>query len=87
MTTKPSPAAPPSRLDHEPLPRRDFLGLSALWSAGIAMLFGLFGAARLPRAAVVPMASRKFRVAIPDTLAPGAPLVPPGRSVAIFRDE
>ena len=86
MTIKPNPAAARSRLDPEPLPRRDFLGLSALWSAAITMLFGLLGAARLPRAAVVPMASRKFRVAIPDTLAPGEPFTPAGRSVAIFRD-
>lgn len=86
MTTKPAATVPRSRLDPEPIPRRDFLGLGALWSAGIAMLFGLFGALRLPRAAVVPMASRKFRVAVPDTLAPGEPLVPPGRSVAVFRD-
>jgi Rieske Fe-S protein len=86
MTTKPAATVARSRLDPEPLPRRDFLGLSALWSAGIAILFGLFGALRLPRAAVVPMASRKFRVSVPDSLAPGDALVPPGRSVAVFRD-
>ena len=87
MTTKPaSTAAPRSRLDPEPMPRRDFLGLSALGSATIALLFGFFGALRLPRAAVVPMASRKFRVTLPETLAPGEPFTPPGRSVAIFRD-
>ena len=86
MTTKPAATVPRSRLDPEPMPRRDFLGLSALWSAMIAMAFGLFGALRLPRAAVVPMASRKFRVMVPDTLPPGEPLVPPGRSVAVFRD-
>jgi cytochrome b6-f complex iron-sulfur subunit len=88
MTTTPSPAgaAARSRLEPEPMPRRDFLGLSAVWSALIALLFGLFGVARLPRAAVVPMASRKFRVALPETLPPGEPFLPPGRSVAIFRD-
>jgi Rieske Fe-S protein len=85
MTT--TPAAPSrSRLDPEPLPRRDFLGLAALWSAGATLLFALFGALRLPRAAVVPMASRKFRVTLPETLAPGAAILPPGRSVAVFRD-
>jgi len=86
MTTHPVAASGPSRLDPEPLPRRDFLGLAALWSAAVALLFGLFGALRLPRAAVVPMASRKFRVTVSDTLAPGEALVPAGRSVAVFRD-
>ena len=86
MTTHPVGTTSPSRLDPEPLPRRDFLGLSALWTAAIALLFGLFGALRLPRAAVVPMASRKFRVTVPETLAPGEALVPTGRSVAVFRD-
>jgi Rieske Fe-S protein len=31
--------------------------------------------------------SRKFRVSLPETLAPGEPVVPPGRSVAVFRDD
>lgn len=88
MTTTPAAtgAAARSRLEPEPMPRRDFLGLSALWSAAIALLFGLFGAARLPHAAVVPVASRKFKVTVPDNLAPGEALTPPGRSVAIYRD-
>ncbi|HVN86888.1 MAG TPA: Rieske 2Fe-2S domain-containing protein [Candidatus Binatia bacterium] len=82
----PEPVPTGSRLEPEPIRRRDFLGLSALWSAAVALLFGLFGALRLPRAAVVPMASRKFRVTVPDTLTPGEALVPAGRSVAVFRD-
>ena len=88
MTTKPSAAASTtrSRLEPEPLPRRDFLGLAAAWSALATVLFGLFGAARLPRAAVVPVPSRKFRITLPETLSPGEPFLPPGRSVAVFRD-
>ena len=79
-------AATRSRLEPEPLPRRDFLGLTALWAATAALVFGLLGALRLPRAAVVPVASRKFRVTLPETLGSGEAFVPPGRSVAIFRD-
>jgi len=85
MTTTPSPPAR-SRLQPPPLPRRDFLGLAALWSAGVTLLFAALGAARLPRAAVVPTPSRKFRVTLPENLVPGEPFLPPGRSVAIFRD-
>jgi cytochrome b6-f complex iron-sulfur subunit len=89
MTTEPRPAggAGRSRLDPEPVPRRDFLGLAALWSAATAILFAFLGAARLPKAAVIPAPSKKFRVTVPDNLAPGAPIVPAGRSVAIFRDD
>ncbi len=88
MTTTPAQAgaAVRSRLEPEPLPRRDFLGLAAAWSALAALLFALFGALRLPRAAVVPVPARKFRVTLPETLAPGDAFLPPGRSVAVFRD-
>ena len=88
MTTIASPnAAARSRLEPEPIPRRDFLGLSALWAAAAALLFALFGALRLPRAAVVPVPSRKFRINLPETLAAGDAFIPPGRSVAVFRDD
>ncbi|MBI3065936.1 MAG: hypothetical protein HYY82_13510, partial [Deltaproteobacteria bacterium] len=37
-----------SRLDPEAMPRRDFLGLTAWWSAAAALLFGFLGSMRLP---------------------------------------
>ena len=82
MTTQPRP----SRLDPEPVARRDFLGLSALVATGATMLFALLGMLRLPKAAVLPSVSRKFRLTLPETLAAGEAFVPPGRSVAVFRD-
>jgi nitrite reductase/ring-hydroxylating ferredoxin subunit len=82
MTTTPKP----SRLDPEPTPRRDFLGLSAMAAAGAALLFGLLGMLRLPKAAVLPSLSKKYKLTLPETLAPGQAYVPPGRSVAVFRD-
>ena len=91
MTTTPasagaSPSAARSRLEPEPLPRRDFLGLAAMWSAFVTLTFAFIGVMRLPRAAVVPVPSRKFKVSLPETLVAGEALLPPGRSVAIFRD-
>jgi len=83
MTTDPQP----SRLDPEPVARRDFLGLSALAAAGSTLFFALLGMLRLPKAAVLPSLSRKFRVTLPESLAAGEAFVPPGRSVAVFRDE
>ena len=76
----------PSRLDPEPVARRDFLGLSAVAAALGAMLFATLGMLRLPKAAVLSSPSKKFRVAVPETLSAGQTFVPPGRSVAVFRD-
>jgi Rieske Fe-S protein len=84
MTTKAGKER--SRLDPEPVPRRDFLGMTALLAAASAMLFAAIGMLRLPKAAVLASPSRKFSVAIPDTLAAGEAFIPPGRSVALFRD-
>jgi len=84
MTIPLGPAA--SRLEPEPMPRRDVLGLLSMWSMTSALLFALVGMMRLPRAAVLPSPSKRFRASIPNALPPGAPFVPAGRSVALFRD-
>lgn len=86
MSSVPAPGSGPSRLDPEPVPRRDVLGLAALWTAFTAMLAAGVGMLRLPKAAVVSSPSKKFKVTLPPTLANGQPFIPPGRSVAIFRD-
>ncbi len=78
---------PQSRLEPEPVPRRDVLGLAALWTMGAAWLFAVFGMLRLPKAAVLASPSKKFKVQLPDALAAGEPFVPPGRTVAVFRTQ
>jgi len=75
-----------SRLDPEAMPRRDFLGLAAWWSAAAALLFSFLGSMRLPKAAVLPSPSKKFKISLPESLAAGHPFVPAGRSAALFRD-
>lgn len=77
----------PSRLDPEPIARRDFLGLASLWASGSTLVFAAVGSLRLPKAAVLSSPSRKFKVTLPENLPPGQPFVPPGRSVALFKDE
>ncbi|MBL8290271.1 MAG: Rieske 2Fe-2S domain-containing protein [Bryobacterales bacterium] len=84
MTTTAKPAR--SRLDPDPVARRDWLGLSSLWAMGGALLFGLAGMLKLPKAAVLASPSKKFRVALPETLPAGEAFVPPGRAIAIFKD-
>ena len=76
-----------SRLEPEPVPRRDVLGLMSLWAAASAMLFGLFGMLRLPKAAVLSSPSKRFRVTLPETLASGEAFTPAGRNVAVYRDD
>lgn len=76
-----------SRLAPEPVPRRDFLGLSALGACVGALFLAFLGILRLPRVVVSASPARKFRVKLPDALQPGEPYVPPGRSVAVFRDQ
>jgi cytochrome b6-f complex iron-sulfur subunit len=75
-----------SRLDPEAMPRRDFLGLAAWWSAAAALLFGFFGALRLPKAAVLPSPAKKFKVTLPPSLPSAQPYLPAGRSVAIVKE-
>lgn len=86
MSTAHPPVPARSRLDPEPVARRDLLGLAALWSAAAALGFAALGALRLPKAAVLPSPSKKFRVQLPESLAAGEAFVPAGRSVALFRD-
>ena len=74
-----------SRLDPEPIPRRDFLGMAAVWSAVTSLLFATLGMLRLPKAAVLPSPSKRFRVSLPESLEPNKPFLPAGRSVALFR--
>ena len=84
MTT--NAGSPQSRLDPEPVPRRDFLGLSSLWASAATLLFGIVGMLRLPKAAVLGSPSKKFKVILPDALAAGEAFVPPGRPVTVFKD-
>jgi cytochrome b6-f complex iron-sulfur subunit len=80
------PQKPQSRLEPERIPRRDALGLAALWTMAAAWLFAVFGMMRLPKAAVLASPSKKFKVVLPDTLAAGQAFVPAGRTVAVFRN-
>lgn len=86
MTDHRQPTPTPSRFDSEPQPRRDFLGIAAVSSAAVTMLFALAGMLRLPKAAVLASPSRKYKVTIPENQPVGEPFVPEGRSVALFRD-
>jgi cytochrome b6-f complex iron-sulfur subunit len=46
----------------------------------------MLGSLRLPKAAIVAPPSRGLEIALPESLPIGEPFLPPGKSVAIFRD-
>lgn len=77
---------PKSRLDPEPIARRDFLGMTSLIAMAGTLLFSVLGMLRLPKAAVLSSPSKKFSVKLPEALSAGEAFVPPGRAVALFRD-
>ena len=85
MTTRPN--AERSRLSPEPIGRRDFLGMAASGAAMLALGVATLGMMRLPKAAVLSSPSKKYRVVLPESLAVGTAFLPPGRSVAVFRDD
>jgi cytochrome b6-f complex iron-sulfur subunit len=58
----------------------------SLWTMMTTLLFATVGMLRMPKAAVLPSPSKKFRVALPDTLPQGEAFVPAGRTTALFRD-
>ena len=87
MSMSEDPKTTRSRLEPEPVSRRDALGLMSLWAAASAMLFALVGMLRLPKAAVLSSPSKRFRVSLPQTLAAGEAFTPVGRNVAVYRDE
>lgn len=71
------------RLAPEPLPRRDFLGLSGLWAAGLAIFGSLLGMVRLAKPSVLPEAGARFRIGRPDEFPPGTSRVLVERNVRV----
>ena len=74
------------RLEPEPLPRRDFLGLAGLWTAGLALLGSVIGMARLPKPSVLPEAGSRFRIGRPEEFPAGTARIVPERNVRIVSD-
>lgn len=76
-----------NRLEPEPLPRRDFLGLAGMWTAGLAIAGSLVGMARLPKPRVTPEASSLFRAGRPEDFPPGTTKIIVDRNVRIASTE
>ncbi len=74
----------PGRLEPTPVPRRDFLGIAGLFSAGLAICAALLGMLRLPKPRVTPDASSRFRIGRAEDFPPGSDTEVPGRNVRIL---
>jgi len=74
------------RLAPDPLPRRDFLGLAGLWTAGIAIVGSVLGMMRLPKPRVLPETARKFRIGRPEEYPVGSAQVVPGQQVLVLSE-
>ncbi len=72
------------RLEKQEIVRRDFLGLASMYSAGLAILAGLIGIFRLPRARVLPDPSSIFRIGVPTDFPPGTGRIIPDYRVRIM---
>ena len=59
-----------------------------MWLAGAAVVGALIGMARLTKPAVLPEASKRFRIGRPEDLPPGTELVVKGQNVLVIsRDQ
>jgi cytochrome b6-f complex iron-sulfur subunit len=67
------------RLDPQPIPRRDFLGMAGLWSAAIAIFGSVVGMAQLPKPRVLPEASGTVKV--------GPASAYPAGTIKVFSDQ
>ena len=60
-----------NRLEPDPIPRRDFLGLAGWWTAGFSIFGSMVGMARLPKPRVLPESSSRLRIGKVSELTPG----------------
>ncbi len=74
----------PDRLEPELVPRRDFLGIAGLWSAGTAILGSIIGMARLPKPRVLPEASSRFRAGSLAEFSVGSETIIAGHNVRVI---
>lgn len=72
---------------HESPKRRDFLGLTAIWGALVAVGTALAGVVRLPKPAVQPGPLRVFKLGDPSQFAVGSATRIEAGNFLLFREE
>jgi|CXWL01.1.fsa_nt_gi cytochrome b6-f complex iron-sulfur subunit len=67
--------------------RRDFLGLTAAWSAVGAFVMAILGAMRLPMPSVFPESNSRVKLGRPKQFAQGSTTYFPNHRLWLFRDD
>jgi cytochrome b6-f complex iron-sulfur subunit len=75
-----------SRRFAKPRERRDFLGLAAIWSATVAVLWGLLGALRLPWPWALPESSPRVKLGAISEFANVTDVHFPEQRLWVYRD-
>ena len=76
----------PTRLESEPIPRRDFLGLAGMWAAAVAIFGSIVGMMRLPKPSVLPEAGSRFRLGRAEEFRAGTTRMIPDQKVLVVSD-
>lgn len=71
----------------EPVRRRDFLGLAAIWTTVVAFAGALVGAMRLPMPSVFPESNPSVKIGPPDQFPKGSVTQIPSINVWVFHDD
>ncbi len=86
MTDKPSSGLTGPRFE-EPVERRDFFGLAAVWSFFGMILTATLGALKLPMPAVFPEADSRFPIGKPEDFPAGPPKEIKRRRLWVLSDD
>ena len=71
----------------KPIHRRDFLGIAAMASCGLAFVTAALGSLKLPMPSVFPESSARFRIGKPEGFLLGSATYFSEHHVWVFRDE
>ncbi len=86
MSNKPSSGLTGPRFE-EPVERRDFFGLAAVWAFFGMIVAATLGALRLPMPAVFPETDSRFPIGKPEDFPPGKPKHDSRRRLYVVSDE
>ncbi|MBZ0166395.1 MAG: Rieske 2Fe-2S domain-containing protein [Candidatus Omnitrophica bacterium] len=71
----------------EPVSRRDFLGIAAMWSCAVAWLLAFIGLAKFPLPALLPDISSVFKIGEIEEIPIGSQKIFEDKKVVVMRDE
>lgn len=79
-------ACPLTNPAQKKISRRDFLGLSAMWSCAAAWILALLGLGKFPKPALLPDVSQTFKIGKPEDFPVGTVKIIEEKKVMVQRD-